>query len=78
MGAWENGGTFLIVLGDSREDCLDRLETALEDYSEDDVEQITSMWYERWEGGPGPKTGWIHEGDVPRRSRGRIRASVEV
>jgi hypothetical protein len=48
MSMWKSGEEFLVVLGDSKDDCLERLPEALAEYTLEDVRRLASCWLELW------------------------------
>lgn len=46
MGMWKSGEEFLIVMGDSKEECRECLPEALAEYTLDEVRRLASCWFE--------------------------------
>jgi hypothetical protein len=51
VGAWKHGGEFLVVLGASEIDAIDRLYPALAPLSRRELWAIRALWLERWSPG---------------------------
>ena len=51
VGRWADRREFLVVLGISDLDALDRLDDALSDYSRSDLRNMRALWLERWSPG---------------------------
>lgn len=71
VGQWAaSRQTFLVTLGDCPTDCVQRLPTALSDYTREDVFAIESIWLEYWIGHRWEPQYEIHMGQI-RRAKSR-------
>jgi hypothetical protein len=70
MGLWRGGRVFLVVMGTSKWDCLDRLPDALSAYTFKDLKKIESIWLEWWE--PGSSLRWPEWIPLEEISRNRL------
>jgi hypothetical protein len=69
VGRWADRREFLLVLGISDLDALDRLDDALECYSAADLRNMRALWLERWS--PGSRNEypcWDPVQEVPLRT----------
>jgi len=84
VGRWKIGGEFLVVLGASELDALDRTPSALQILTRKDVKAVQSIWLERWSpGSPWEFPCWEPQRRLPlwrlrygRTARGRRWRSV--
>ena len=51
VGRWRDGGEFLIALAATELDAVDRLESALDHLTFDEVQKVECVWLERWNPG---------------------------
>ena len=48
MGMWSDGREFLLTLAETIEDSMSRLRAALDDFTREELSEVSSAWLERW------------------------------
>jgi hypothetical protein len=48
MGMWNDGREFLLTLADSIEDAMARLGASIDDFTREELHEVSSAWLERW------------------------------
>lgn len=76
MGMWHDNRQFLVVMGQTKAECLERLDAALAEYTYDDFEAMEPLWFEVWRPATRWRAGeWYPESLVPLRRFKLLRAA---